>query len=671
MGQGFLASGCDDAAQAHRGRRVHVPDPPGGRARRHDRVRAASATTTARRARLPASGWDVALPACRTFRSVSGSPRRRWWRCSAQGRHPNAEEIEQAARLAGKDPQQIDGPAAWARRIASSSRPTSSVVAAPRGSATTTSPVGWTPSPRFRRRTAPGSAPPWRARCSPRATAAPPADARELSGHLARISRQATTAVAGYDLTFSPGQVRLDAVGARPAGGRRAGIEQAHAAAVADTLAWLEDHATYTRVGRNGVRQVEVRGLIAAAFTHRDSRAGDPDLHTHVAVSNKVQTLDGRWLALDGRLSTRPTSPPPSGTTPGWRRSSSTGSASASPTVPAPSRASGRSGRSSVSTGHSPRLWSSRRRAIDVRRAALARQFQADHGRPPTTVEAMALAQQANLETRQAKHEPRSDAEQRATWRAQAIADVGRRRAACVPYLDGVLRGTRGRATAARRARGSTETAQQVLAAVSSARRPGRRTTSAPRPNARSGPAGSGWPTSTGRSTRSSPPRCHPRCRSGWTAARHGQAAVGRARRAAPLRRHVGLRGRRLGAVHLERRSSPPSSASSPRPAGATASHPHRGRRDRAAGVGAPTGSTLNPGQAQLVRELATSGARVQLALAPAGTGKTTALRALARAWRAGGGDRRRPRPVRRGRHRAARADRRRHRHPGQARSTR
>ena len=43
-------------------------------------------------------------------------------------------------------------------------------------------------------------------------------------------------------------------------------------------------------------------GLVAAAFTHRTSRAGDPDLHTHVAVSNKVQTLDGRWRALDGRV---------------------------------------------------------------------------------------------------------------------------------------------------------------------------------------------------------------------------------------------------------------------------------------------------------------------------------------------------------------------------------
>ncbi len=46
----------------------------------------------------------------------------------------------------------------------------------------------------------------------------------------------------------------------------------------------------------------------------------------------------------------------------------------------------------------------------------------------------------------------------------------------------------------------------------------------------------------------------------------------------------------------------------------------------------------LNPGQVALVRELAGSGARVQLALAPAGTGKTTAMRVLSAAWRASGG---------------------------------
>ncbi|MDT1107421.1 MobF family relaxase, partial [Pseudomonas aeruginosa] len=71
-------------------------------------------------------------------------------------------------------------------------------------------------------------------------------------------------------------------------------IEAAHKAAVEKTTAWIENEAGYTRTGARGVAQVETRGLIMAAFTHRDSRAGDPDLHTHVAVSNKVQTGDVR-----------------------------------------------------------------------------------------------------------------------------------------------------------------------------------------------------------------------------------------------------------------------------------------------------------------------------------------------------------------------------------------
>ena len=69
-----------------------------------------------------------------------------------------------------------------------------------------------------------------------------------------------------------------------------------------DALKFIEQHALFTRTGPQGIRQVNVRGLVATAFTHRDSRAGDPDLHTHVAVANKVQTLDGRWLSIDGRV---------------------------------------------------------------------------------------------------------------------------------------------------------------------------------------------------------------------------------------------------------------------------------------------------------------------------------------------------------------------------------
>jgi ATP-dependent exoDNAse (exonuclease V) alpha subunit len=49
-------------------------------------------------------------------------------------------------------------------------------------------------------------------------------------------------------------------------------------------------------------------------------------------------------------------------------------------------------------------------------------------------------------------------------------------------------------------------------------------------------------------------------------------------------------------------------------------------------------GVLLNAGQAALVRDMATSAARLQLAIAPAGAGKTTALQALATAWRHGDG---------------------------------
>ena len=58
-------------------------------------------------------------------------------------------------------------------------------------------------------------------------------------------------------------------------------------------------------------------------------------------------------------------------------------------------------------------------------------------------------------------------------------------------------------------------------------------------------------------------------------------------------------------------------------------------------------GVTLNAAQAHLVRQMATSGRRVQLAIAPAGSGKTTAMSALTHAWTASGGTVRRARPVR------------------------
>jgi conjugative relaxase-like TrwC/TraI family protein len=251
-----------------------------------------------------------------------------------------------------------------------------------------------------------------------------PVDARELAGQIAKDSRPRTQTVGGYDLTFSPVKSvsTLWAI-AEPA--VAAVIEQAHQAAVKDALAFIEKHALFTRTGPQGIRQVNVRGLVAAAFTHRDSRAGDPDLHTHVAVANKVQTLDGRWLSIDGRVlfKANVAASETYNTAMEQHLRDTLGVRFAERPGTDPTK---RPIREIV--GVDPRLnrrWSTRRAHIETRRGELAILFQHDHGRPPTPVEALHLAQQATLETRDAKHEPRSLAEQRATWLSEAAAVLG------------------------------------------------------------------------------------------------------------------------------------------------------------------------------------------------------------------------------------------------------
>ena len=106
-------------------------------------------------------------------------------------------------------------------------------------------------------------------------------------------------AVTGYDLTFSaPKSVSaLWALG-DPRTGEVAAA--AHDAAVKAALGYLERHASLSRRGRDGVEQVPSAGFAAALFDHRTSRTGDPQLHTHALVVNKVRCMDGAWRTLDG-----------------------------------------------------------------------------------------------------------------------------------------------------------------------------------------------------------------------------------------------------------------------------------------------------------------------------------------------------------------------------------
>ncbi len=82
-----------------------------------------------------------------------------------------------------------------------------------------------------------------------------------------------------------------------------AGFAEAHDVAVRAVLSHLERYGSTTRVRSNGGRlHPESHGLMVAGFRQTTSRADDPQLHTHLVISSKVQTEDGRWLALDARV---------------------------------------------------------------------------------------------------------------------------------------------------------------------------------------------------------------------------------------------------------------------------------------------------------------------------------------------------------------------------------
>lgn len=124
---------------------------------------------------------------------------------------------------------------------------------------------------------------------------------KQLVAFIARESKPQSNSVAGFDMVFTPPKSVSLAWGL---GDKtlREGVQKAHEAAIGDVVKFLEDQVVMTRRGRNGVRQIDIEGgLIATKFRHWDSRSGDPNLHDHLVISNRVKGADGRWSAIDGR----------------------------------------------------------------------------------------------------------------------------------------------------------------------------------------------------------------------------------------------------------------------------------------------------------------------------------------------------------------------------------
>ena len=123
----------------------------------------------------------------------------------------------------------------------------------------------------------------------------------------ARATAGLGKAVAGFDLTFAVPK-SVSAMWAIADGAVQAEIVKAHHDAITDALAYTERNIFATRIGTNGVAQVPVRGVLAAAFDHWDTRTNDPHLHTHVVIANRVQAFDDdKWRTPDSRALFRAT----------------------------------------------------------------------------------------------------------------------------------------------------------------------------------------------------------------------------------------------------------------------------------------------------------------------------------------------------------------------------
>lgn len=245
----------------------------------------------------------------------------------------------------------------------------------------------------------------------------------DVTRWMAKRGQQPRKAVAGYDLVFTPSKSISVLWGLSDLATREA-ITSAHTQAWKETLAWIESEGALTRGGSGGVRQIDTHGLTAVAFDHLDSRAGDPNLHTHVAVSTKVLGVDGIWRALDGRVLY------------------SLGAAASERyntrieqllvevlgvAFHTESRGSGKQGvREIVGIPKTLRdAFSRRRAAIQESYETLRAEYRAKYGHEPATKTAFGLAQQANLDTRQGKGIPVGLRHRLPQWAQMAAGVLG------------------------------------------------------------------------------------------------------------------------------------------------------------------------------------------------------------------------------------------------------
>jgi len=239
--------------------------------------------------------------------------------------------------------------------------------------------------------------------------------------------RSANDARAAASAARAAGEVgeaaRLDAQAAMWAG-RATDIEESLLVGHRAALDYMADAAGYVRAGRHGGGQgkwLDAHQLVATQFLQHDSRAKDPHLHVHGAVLNLAEAPDGKWRRLDGTA---------------IYREKAAASAIADRVAEAEliarlgirveTRPDGKA-REIVGIDQAETdLFSSRRQAITPAAEELINEYRRATGREPSGLVRHHLYQQATLATRARKsHSGETREEQMARWAAQHQAQLG------------------------------------------------------------------------------------------------------------------------------------------------------------------------------------------------------------------------------------------------------
>lgn len=246
----------------------------------------------------------------------------------------------------------------------------------------------------------------------------------QLRQFIAENSKRHQTAIAGFDLVFTPSKSVSIAWGLGDKQLRK-DIEAAHEHAIQDVVRHLENTVIMTRRGHNGIRQIDTKsGVIGTKFRHYDSRAGDPNLHDHVVIANRVEGADDKWSSIDGRVL--------------YQYGVECSELYNSKVQEYVTQLTGLQFEPRMQNGkpiheivgisdETIRAFSSRRGDISAELDRVKAKFVADNGYEPSEKQLIKLAQQATLATRPAKSEARSLEDLHTEWvaAAHALSDHG------------------------------------------------------------------------------------------------------------------------------------------------------------------------------------------------------------------------------------------------------